>query len=360
MKMSICCTTIGLAVMSNVFVSAQGTSPAKMWHEIEIEITTTFRNQELNEFTDLQALLTRLQNAAKDIAKRHDRSAIEALIRGVEIARQFPEAKRNLSRSLSILVIIAIADPKNEHDLKPGASTPGIGQWPGVTWYGAALAAINVYHDTRARDFLLAVALEDGDYGYADGAWLSPSTYATGFLRRYDAAGIRPNVETALSAEMAKEKPKMQRRPLEQHLRALVSSWDHAAEMKDAAERDRYRDFEHRLWRAWALAGGWGARKAGVPFGSAATILDKHWKDGDEHFLLRIFEESTSTVEETRIAEHLAYRLSAEGKKRLEKLAGSNSIRASFAAAALREAANRENGFVPRPAKKRNKPSPPF
>jgi hypothetical protein len=121
------------------------------------------------------------------------------------------------------------------------------------------------------------------------------------------------------------------------YLRALTASWKYAADL-DSAERDQYRDFERRLWRAWALARGWRDRRAGVPFTSAAGNFADNWKEGDERFVLRIFEEPATTIEEKNIAEHLAHLFSLDGIKKLQKIADGSSPKTPVARCALEEA----------------------
>lgn len=220
-----------------------------------------------------------------------------------------------------------------------------------VSWHGVAAAAIDTYHDARSRNLLVQIAVKEGEFGWTEdgeghACWDGPSVYALGLLRSYEPQGIRPKIEAALRVEAAREKPQAPpdaiRTTSDDYLRALLESWQYAASL-DPAERDCYRDFEHRLWRAWALARGWGSRKAGVPFESAAKTLDMQWKQGDDRFLLRIFEDPSSTIEETRIGEHLVHRFSADAKKRLETIAKSDSPKADAARRALEEATRRHH-----------------
>ena len=339
-----------LMTVSATGVHAQEKTVPEIWMRIEQEAESIAKESVDGEW-DRNALQMQLDEEAREIADHCGRSDIETMVRTVNAHLPRPHAGQMYVNAISIRVLVEVADPKGEHGLKDLRRRGG--SWESnVSWYGVAVAAIDVYHDNRSRDLLVELALKEGLFGWTleegggSSAFASPVVYALGLLRSYEPQEIRPKIEAALRVETGKEKPKVPPNATcttsADYLRALLESWKYAASL-DPAERDRYRDFEHRLWRAWALARGWGSRKGGVPFWSAAGTLEKHWKQGDDRFLLRIFEEPTSTVKETRIAEHLAHRFSADTKKRLEAIADGSSPKAGAARRALEEAARRHH-----------------
>jgi hypothetical protein len=286
--------------------------------------------------------------AVERIAAHSDRSTIETLVRTGDFPRRLDDSMyKNIVIDLSGLVMAAVADPKDEHGVKSGVeacrSLCG-------NWYGAAVAAIDVYHDAAARDLLLEIV--SGRLSESQSATLGEPqsgtlvfggdacVYALGCLRTYEPEGFRRGIEV-LGAEHAKARTERLGSPEpETYVRALLSSFNYSAQLKDEEELARYHDFERRLWRAWALTPGVfhvaGVKYGyGVKFGYAARILDEHWKEGDDRFLMRILEDATSTPEETEIAVHLGYHLSAENRTRLNAIAAGLSCKADAARRAL-------------------------
>jgi hypothetical protein len=336
------CVFLEIAFLGITLYAMEEPMP-EIWKQIEQEAKSITKDKIT---TDAKALSSRIEVTVKHIATQYDRTAIEKMIYNSEILNHISDPTvQRLVNQISAQVIVQIANPKNEHTLIDIRQVD-IGYIAGVSWYGVAVTAIDLYHDNRSRDLLLALAIKDEkhewiqtDEGYA--SFTSPFVHALGFLRSYNPEDIKPKIESTLLAEDKNEKPKLPTNAVystkADYLRALLASWKYAAEL-NPAERDQYRDFERRLWRSWALAHGWGDRRKGVPFMSAAGLFAKSWKDGDERFVLRIFEEPNSTIDETNIAEHLAYRFLPDGKKKLQKIADSNSPKASAARRALEEA----------------------
>ena len=284
-----------LMTVSVTGVHAQEKTVPEIWMRIEQE-AESIAKESVDVEWDHNALQMQLDEEAREIADHSGRSDIETMVRTVNDHLPRPHAGQMYVNAISIRVLVDVTDPKGEHGLKDLRRRGG--SWESnVSWYGVAVAAIDVYHDNRSRDLLVEIVLKEEKHGWVEdgegyACWQSPSVYALGFLRSYEPQEIRPKIEAALRGEAVKEKPKLPANAIhamrEDYLRALLESWKYAASL-DPAERDRYRDFEHRLWRAWALARGWGSRKGGVPFWSAAGTLEKHWKQGDDRFLLRIF-----------------------------------------------------------------------
>ncbi len=286
-----------LAIATSTGVCSQGARAADLWVQIE----------EVAASVESTGEYSRIEEVAKEIAQQTSRAEIEEMVRSgdANLKRLSSHVWIN-SQAILTRALLNIADPHDKRRQWNNLGMPG-----DVSWHGAATAAIDNYHDARSRDLLVELALKERLAGYLGDprrGSLSHGTfvvYATGLLRGYDPGEIRPKIEAALKVEEAKEKPKAPPNAMivtsADYLRALLESWNYAATLKPA-ERDRYRDFERRLWRAWALAGGWKSRKADMQIYSAADYFWKHRKDGDERFLKRISEVPTSTVEEKQVA----------------------------------------------------------
>jgi hypothetical protein len=300
-----------------------------------------------------------LDRAAREIGHASQRADIEAL---VSSRSEYPEPRRDkkeedsskweadyarwlLAGDISIRVLLDVADPKGDYAFRRYMPDP----FGDFRWYGVAAAAVDTYRDLGARNLLVELALAQCPSGtlpareYPSAA--DAGTYASGFLRTYEPDAIRSRIEDAYRKEAAKPRPQTTLH----YLHALLESWDYATHL-DPAGGDRYRDFEHRLWWACALASGWHHHIERAPYAGAAFILEKQWKQGDDSFLLRIFEQPASTNLETRVAQYLVHRLSPDAKKRLEAVAAGSSLQARAARQALEIEARRQARNKPRKA----------
>ena len=289
-----------------------------------------------------------LWEPAKRIAQRYDRSAIETLWRSEEQAYKHLRSKNSVkvyknSKMLSAFVIIELADPEDSCGLMSTYKEPIQGIWSSTR--GLILAAIDCYHDEASREFLLNIALDDQmlpELGKRRrGPYDMPSLpgLALQFLRGYESTQeLRDKLEKALHTEEAAIEKYMHSNwdsmffTHADDLRAVLSSIDYAASLKDPAEQARYRGFQSRLWRARAT-GPRGFRGVQMQFSAAAGIVSKQWQEGDERFVLRIFEDPASLPDETRIAIYLAHIL--PDTKKLEAIASSTSPQAESARRAL-------------------------
>ncbi len=206
------------------------------------------------------------------------------------------------------------------------------------TFSSTAALVIDLHDDQWARDALLAVSLEGSN--------------GLGLLRAYEGEHVRPKIQAALPELDRLGEQDLRAAGRAAVMRSLLASYDYADRL-DEPTREQYRSFERRLWRALILAP-WvpsGSRKAYLPWNDAARtmVLGKGtlvagWQDGDEQFVLRIFQEPTSTPMELLVAVRLGHKLSPQARQQLTEIAESDSPHARYARPALqRHAALRSN-----------------
>jgi hypothetical protein len=350
-----------LAVVAVSGLHAQEKNLPEIWRRIERAAEAVRQDGSHLDYGGRQIPLDR---AAREIRRVSQRADIEALVSSRD---EYPEPRRDkeedsskweadyarwlLAGDISIRVLLDVADPKGDYAFRHDRSDSF---WD-PRWYGIAMAAVDTYRDSRSRDLLMELALAARYVGTPSAFEGSPVVYALGFLRSYEPE-VRPKIEAAYRTEAARDRPEVPHTMADyllltraKYLRSLLKSWDYGARL-DPSERERYRDFEHRLWRAWALVDGWNSHISGMPYQHAASMFKKHWKQGDDAFLARIFEEPASTNEETRIAQYLVHRFSPDAKKRLEAIAAGSSSQSRTAQRALEIEARRQARNKPRKA----------
>lgn len=241
-----------------------------------------------------------VRRSAKEIVARHGRDAL------VPLADVFmpPQPDRPES-AFAAWALIALGDPDGRLGLE--AAVERSRSLPGT-----ALVAVGALGGEEARGILVR---------WAVGGWDS----AAGLLRSDDPRLVKPLLEAAGDASSPTPDP----------VRALTSSFAFAESLEDPAALRAYRDFETRLWRAWAITHK-SYRGGGEAYDRAAVLLISGLTDEDDRFVLRIIADASTTDAETALALRLApYVKTPAMKQGLEAIASGGGLRAALAKKAL-------------------------
>jgi hypothetical protein len=261
---------------------------------------------------------------ASDIATRHGRDAVPHL---VDALLQFdtPPKTPHQNESAALLMIdrslMLALDPRDEDHLR---SSECWSNWAHATRLAVATLARRGGDDRRE----LLIRLATGRYAYGDYFAGEASSVACGLLRAdADPDALLKQVESAQAGAG---------RHQQANLRALQSSLKYTLAIDDPRRREAYAAFETKLWRTWAMTPPNQSRIGGLEPRDAARDLRPQLADGDREFVLRIFQEHTTTREETRIAQELAILLRDEQLAAgLQAVAATDSPKAAAARATL-------------------------
>ncbi|MDZ4820022.1 MAG: hypothetical protein SGJ20_13715 [Planctomycetota bacterium] len=300
-------------------------------------------------------------SSAQKLADKYGRKGIIALYqhRSTPVHALTTDAESRVVHDLYHATIARIADPKNTLGIQDAVNRS-------VRYYhdlsNLVPVAIDLYHDNEAREFLIReTILDPGPVEERLGTNDRPNfDWEVGMqlLRSYDMEDVRAKIENTrnkwLTASKDPEKKDSYRRASSElsQLNALLASMDYAKSLPDDATRERYRQFESRLWRAWALAGGKQSRKAWVGHTKAAhalthriqhKLVNDHlkpeytvdWDRADEPFVLRILSDVQTTENEEIIVSFMKIPISEESKAKLRVAAEGDSNKARYAKSLL-------------------------
>jgi hypothetical protein len=286
----------------------------------------------------------RLAMEARQIVRDRGPGVVVELIRGAG-EPQKGLAPGDFELRLGMHVLIEAADPRSAPELRDfRAGTAGlVNGWPG--WLVFAVVGLDLIAHPDAPEVLTTIALdEDPRSMFRDAADYrrTAAAIAMGLLRshvlsdevwaRIDGAWRH---DVASRQEASAEATSRSDDTRSDFLQALHSSRVYAGALRDADVLARYRDFERRLWRAWACPPRVLHHMRGGYFQDVVDIIAAQLKPGDERFVLRILDDTASTRTETSIAVTLVARMPSFPLERLVTIAASDSPKAPFARQAL-------------------------
>lgn len=299
--------------------------PPRIWSEIEQEVKL------LSEDVKKALEANVLWETSRKIACHHDRNVIHQLFNSWSDCDKFlAQDNVHLGKKIAAYVMVEVAERETHSGLKDlfkNSERHG-GRFSG---YGlVAFAAIDSYHDKMSQAWLLDVTLNVTENNY----WM----YALQLLRGYETnARVSERIDQVLRATLLQNN-KVRSNPrnsaLISNLQALLSSFQHASNLQDRKKLPKFRDFESRFWRARTV-GQRGFHRVHEEHQVAAQLIETQWRAGDEEFLLWIFENPASTLEELEIAVNLAHRLKKIETPKLKAIADGASRQAPFADRAL-------------------------
>jgi hypothetical protein len=270
-----------------------------------------------------------LWEPAAAIARKYDRSAIDAIFKSAAYLDSLPDnVTTHWSRPLTAYVLVQIADPEDQCGLKAILTRTISTDLTEEALRTVAMVAIDHYHDEASRKWLTDVAFSGDDQSY----------FALQLLRGYAASNAsRARLDQALQGDTSKIEIAAGWRGFTRGdtLRSVLESWDFAARLDDPASRARYRKFQSRLWQLHATlaVSRRGKRNASFQFDGTANQLADEWRPGDERFVLYVFQNPHTTPDEARIAVYLAHKLTDTAP--LKAIAESDSPQAPYAREAL-------------------------
>jgi hypothetical protein len=300
----------------------------EIWKEIEPEAEAISKLEPPTTYHT-----SRAWEAADRLTKSRNRSTIHTLFESVSELDRLPvrderEYLTDWMKRLAAYVIIETADPKGRYGLKPIVRRWGMR----ADLKTMAVVGVDCYHDDSSRDWLfMVVSYSVDDPGDGRARFDASFFFALQLLRGYQPdKAMRQKLHLSLQEESTSTDRVA--RDVRAHVRSVLSSWDFADSLQDPAIRRRYRDFQSRLWRFWAI-GPKGFRGVGTEYHFVAAHLLKDWHPGDERFVIRIFENPASMRDESKIAVYLAHKLPDAAP--LKEIADSDSPQAPYAREAL-------------------------
>jgi hypothetical protein len=321
-----------LLVASTILAGAEGLPPST-WAQIR-ERAEPIASKNL----PAQALRAALAEEARRIVAQRGAAVIGELAQGAG-DRQRAMAPDHPELVMAAYVLALASDPENNS---------GLLAWPEevVTWETIVtliVVAVDLSPTPKSGQLLCGIGLEDAysrrllPDGSGHRLWRDPAALALGLLRAHDDGTLRPVIEAALLAERAKPQPASIPTSTESrgdYLAAFLASADYAAKLDREGAAGRYREFERRLWRAWAMLRGNPITPRWFLL-QTAQVVGRQLQPGDERFIVRIFEEDAVTITEMMVAVYLADQLPRDALERLAQIAASESSKAPFARQAL-------------------------
>lgn len=299
----------------------------KIWSEIEQEVELLRERKNDKELYPANILW----EPARRIASRHKRRAIHLLFDSWwDCDKVLAQDNIRLAKKLAAYVIVEVAERETHSGLKDVFKDSERTGFRANSYGTVTFAAVDSYHDEMSQAWLLDVALKNTDKDH----WM----YALQLLRGYEYnPKVSERVNQVLRAKLRhpeKATPNSRHSALIRDLQSLLSSFRYATSLQDTKLRSKYHSFESRFWRA-RVVGPRGFIGRHMEHAVAAAMFDKQWHAGDEEFLLRIFADTASTLDELEIAVNLAYRLNKTDAPKLKVIAEGNSRQAPFASRAL-------------------------
>ena len=147
-KWKVTIVLLAIAAVSDLWAGDKGLP--EIWRRIDR--TAESLRAECEGMND-EDRIARWDRAAQEIAKQAKRSEIETMVRSRDeyLEGDFEGAvayRRDIGRELSLRVLAPIADPAGAYIIPQGKGGVNSCDWQ---WVGVAVAAIDSFHDARAR-----------------------------------------------------------------------------------------------------------------------------------------------------------------------------------------------------------------
>lgn len=328
---------VSWSAIQNPCYSQDATMPP-IWEQIRAEAKM------LPQFLDKEHF-AESRIAAQRIASQYDRGAIkEILIEQLRspVASYSGDPELFGPYKLSEHVIAEIVDADGEHGIKASLRPNSQSNHAGLTGF-AALASIG---DEASLDVLFQIVLEKGDFAFLKDKPTSHSGVAIQMLRGYEISEPRYN---QLKALLLKEEEKVTkqypvswrfsphcyRKTQVDYLLAAMSSIEFANGIPSNEEKEKYRNFQSRLWTGYAISPK-GSRNGNTAPKESARFVEERWETGDHFFLEEMFNDPASTITELDIACFLVHLDPRQEEKYLKILANSPSPNSYYAKMALK------------------------
>ena len=289
-----------------------------VWEQIKTEAA-----QLPDSSNDKELYLEKFTSASKRIAEQYDRDAIQNILIG-----QLKEGSRlGAAIDLSDHVIAELVDSDGEHGIKHSLGGFSSLNTPGMT----GLAALVSTRDEAALDLLFEIVFCAGDFTFLKKEGREPAPVggslrvqythfdqfqfvATQMLRGFELSEARFK---KLKTLMLKEQQDLLTNPDSEwvkrnsvqvlsrqlrsgetragHLLVVVSSIEFANGIPSNEERERYRDFQSRIWLGYSLCPK-GSRNAKTAPQESAKHVEKGWNKGDHFFVEALFKDYWSNT----------------------------------------------------------------